>query len=311
MPDLKLGILLWSQATDWPQFLESAKRVDELGYDHLWTWDHLHPIFGATDQPIYEGWTTLAAWAMATKRVRLGLMVGANTFRNPGLFAKCATTLDHISGGRAICGVGGAWFEYEHVAHGIDFGSGFGQRLDWMDDAVGVMRALFDGREVTHHSEKYHFEELAHLPLPLQKRLPIMIGGSGEKKTLRTVAKYADMWNAAGSVDEMRHKDAVLRRHCEDVGRDEREIERTLEVHLVIRDSEAEARRFWKLQLERNRDEFEEMDSLWLGSPEQIAERCLAFGEIGFHTVVAEIPAPFDMETIERLILEVKPMVVR
>src|SRR5512137_3024766 len=118
MPHLKLGILLWSQATEWPPLLDAAKRIDRLGYDHLWTWDHLYAIWGEPDQPIFEGWTTLAAWAAVTERVRLGLMVGANTFRNPGLVAKTATTLDHISGGRAICGIGGAWFEYEHAAHG-------------------------------------------------------------------------------------------------------------------------------------------------------------------------------------------------
>ena len=309
MPDLKLGVLLWSQATEWPPLLEAAKRIDQLGYDHLWTWDHLYAIWGEPAQPIFEGWTTLAAWAAVTERVRLGLMVGANTFRNPGLFAKTATTLDHISGGRAILGIGGAWFELEHTAHGIEFGSGFGQRLDWMDESVGVMRKLLDGEEVTLASEKYRFEKLAHLPLPLQTHLPIMIGGIGEKKTLRTIAKYGDMWNGFGTPEELKHKDEVLRRHCEDVGRDEREIERTVGCQLVIRDTEEEARRFWMFQLEQNRCEFEDSSSLWLGSPEQIAERCRAFQEIGFNTVVVELPAPFDMETIERLVLEVKPLV--
>ena len=135
--DLKLGILLWSQAAPWPEMLDAARRVDRLGYDHLWTWDHLYAIFGDPYQPIVEGWTALAAWAMATERTRLGLLVGANTFRNPGLVAKTATTLDHISGGRAILGIGGAWIELEHQAHGIDFGSGFGQRLDWLEESVG------------------------------------------------------------------------------------------------------------------------------------------------------------------------------
>ena len=130
MNDMKLGILLWSQATDWPAFVDGARRVEELGYDHLWTWDHLHAIFGDPEQPIYEGWMSLAAWAQATSRIRLGLLVGAVTFRNPGLVAKLATTLDHISNGRAILGLGGAWFEYEHTAHGIDFGKSVGERLD-------------------------------------------------------------------------------------------------------------------------------------------------------------------------------------
>ena len=137
MTDLKTGILLWSQGASWPEQLEAAQRVDRLGYDHLWTWDHLYAIFGDPYQPIFEGWTSLAAWAMATERTRLGLLVGANTFRNPGLVAKTAATLDHISGGRAILGIGGAWMELEHQAHGIDFGSGFGQRLDWLDESVG------------------------------------------------------------------------------------------------------------------------------------------------------------------------------
>src|SRR5919112_1980890 len=105
--ETKLGILLWSQATDWPSFEASATRVDELGYEHLWTWDHLYAIFGDPYQPIFEGYSTLAAWAKVTTRARLGLLVGANTFRNPGLVAKTITTIDHISGGRAICGIGG------------------------------------------------------------------------------------------------------------------------------------------------------------------------------------------------------------
>src|ERR1044071_8669583 len=149
MSDVKLGILLWSQAATWPEMLDAAKRVDRLGYDHLWTWDHLYAIFGDPYQPIIEGWMALAGWAMATERTRLGLLVGANTFRNPGLTAKLAETLDHISEGRAILGIGGAWMELEHQAHGIDFGSGFGQRLDWLDESTAAMRALLDGETVT------------------------------------------------------------------------------------------------------------------------------------------------------------------
>jgi alkanesulfonate monooxygenase SsuD/methylene tetrahydromethanopterin reductase-like flavin-dependent oxidoreductase (luciferase family) len=124
--ELKMGILLWNQATDWPAYEAAARRVDELGYDHLWAWDHLHAIFGEPQQPIFEGWLSLAAWAKVTSRVRLGLLVGAIPFRNPGLVVKQATTLDHLSGGRAILGLGGAWFEYEHTAHGIDFGRSAG-----------------------------------------------------------------------------------------------------------------------------------------------------------------------------------------
>src|SRR4051794_28526975 len=113
MDDFKLGVLLWSQGSSWPDFEHAAQRVDELGYEHLWTWDHLHAIFGELQQNIVESWMSRAAWAKATTRIRLGVLVGSNTFRNPGLVAKLATALDHISNGRAIMGLGGAWFHYE------------------------------------------------------------------------------------------------------------------------------------------------------------------------------------------------------
>jgi alkanesulfonate monooxygenase SsuD/methylene tetrahydromethanopterin reductase-like flavin-dependent oxidoreductase (luciferase family) len=315
MTDLKTGILLWSQAATWPEMVEAAQRVDRLGYDHLWTWDHVYAIFGDPYQPIFEGWTALAAWAMATERTRLGLLVGANTFRNPGLTAKTAATLDHISGGRAILGIGGAWFDLEHEAHGIDFGTGFGQRLDWMDESVAAMRSLLDGGTVTSEpGGHYAFDGLRHLPLPVQPRLPIMIGGSGEKKTLRTVAKYADMWNAMGTIDVMTRKVEILRGHCEAVGRDIGEIEFTLAVKLTIRDSKAEAERVRWAATEHNRTpraEVEDDDTFWEGSPEEIADRLRPYVELGFRTVISEQPAPYDVETFERFIGEVKPLIDR
>ena len=202
MSDVKLGINLWSQASDWPSFLAAGTRAEELGYDSLWTWDHIYAIFGDPHQPILEGYAALAALAQATSRIRLGLFVGANTFRNPGLAVKSLTTIDHVSGGRAVMGIGGAWFEGEHTAFGIDFGSGFGQRLDWLDESVAAMRTVLDGGSVTSdESGHYEFDDLRHLPGTIQQRLPIMIGGSGEKKTLRTVAKYADMWDVGISPD--------------------------------------------------------------------------------------------------------------
>jgi alkanesulfonate monooxygenase SsuD/methylene tetrahydromethanopterin reductase-like flavin-dependent oxidoreductase (luciferase family) len=311
--DLKTGILPWSQAAAWPELLDAAKRVDRLGYDHLWAWDHLYSIFGDPYQSIFEGWTTLAAWAMATERTRLGLLVGANPFRNPGLVAKMAATLDHISDGRAILGIGGAWHEQEHRAHGIDFGSGFGQRLDWMDEAVAAMRTVLDGGSVTSPpGGRYTFDDLRQQPRPIQPRLPIMIGGSGEKKTLRTVAKYADMWNAMGPLDVMARKVDVLKRHCDDVGRNIDDIEFTLGVKFTIRDSEAEADRAWRAAMEHNRtpmSKVEDDDTFWNGTPEQLADRLRPYVDLGFRTVISEQPAPYDSETIERFIGEVKPLV--
>ncbi len=134
MGKIKLGALCWNQHTEWAALLAAGIRADRLGYDTLWCWDHLYPIVGEPRGPIFEGWLTNAAWAQPTGRVRIGLMVGANTFRNPAHVAKMATTLDHISGGRAILGIGGAWFEEEHRDFGIEFGSGFPERLRWLGE---------------------------------------------------------------------------------------------------------------------------------------------------------------------------------
>ena len=309
----RLGILLWNQATDWQAFEAAARRVDELGYEHLWTWDHLYAIFGDPYQEIFEGYTTLAAWAMVTRNVRLGLLVGANTFRNPGLVAKMMTNLDHMSEGRAILGLGGAWFELEHQAYGLEFGWSVGQRLDWMDEAVEAIRHLIGGEAFSSNGEgRYRFDQLRMDPAAVQARLPIMIGGGGERKTLRTVAKYADMWNESGSVELLAHKDEVLRAHCESVGRDSAEIERTTSCKPVIRSTEAEARRVWEAQMAHNRtpmSEVEDDETFWSGTPEQIAEMMIARRRIGFDTFIAEMAAPYDEETLERWIGEVKPMV--
>ncbi len=313
MTDLKLGILPWSQGATWPELLETAKCVDRLGYDSLWTWDHVYAIFGDPYQGIFDGYSCLAAWAMATEGTSLGLLVGANTFRNPGLVAKTIATIDHISNGRAVAGLGGAWFDLEHEAHGIDFGSGFGQRLDWLDEAVSAVRRLLDGETVTSvPGGHYAFDRAVHHPAPIQRHLPIMIGGGGEKKTLRTVATYADIWNVMGTVEEMAHKVDVLHGHCEAVGRDPAEIEFTLGIKATIRDSEAEADRVWRAAMEHNRTPLADVaddNTFWNGTPEQLAERLAPYVALGFRTVISEQPAPYDVETLERLIGEVKPLV--
>jgi len=315
MNDLKLGVLLWNQATDWPSYLAAVEKIDELGYDHLWAWDHLYAIFGDPLQPIFEGWASLSAAAMATKHLRLGLLVGANTFRNPGVVAKLATTLDHISGGRAILGLGGAWMEPEHTAFGIDFGSGFGQRLDWLEESVAGVHAMLDGKAVTSApGGRYQFDAAEVHPRPLQAHLPIMIGGSGEKKTLRTVARHADLWNAMGDVDLLRHKVEVLRGHCDAEGRDIAEIDFTLGVKLTIRDSAAESERVWAAAMAHNKTPMswvEDDVTFFNVTPEQAVERLAPYVELGFRTIISEQPAPYDTETLERFIGEVKPLLER
>ena len=252
MPTIGLGIQLWAQNTDWPSYLAAARRVDELGYDHLWTWDHLVSAVGDPDRPVFEGYTSLAAWAAVTSQTRLGLLVGANTFRNPAVVAKMVATIDHISGGRAILGLGGGWHEREHAAFGLDFGRGFGDRLDWLEEALQVVRPLMAGEEVTHEGPHYRTDRLRLAPPPLQARIPIMVGGVGEKKTLRSVARHADIWNAQLELDEAPHKLEVLRAHCADAGRDPAEIELTYNCTIVIRDREAEAQAVLDRQVAHN-----------------------------------------------------------
>jgi F420-dependent oxidoreductase-like protein len=298
------GAQLWSQATDWPRFQAAALEAEAAGWDSVWTWDHLLAIQGPWRQPIFEGWLTLAAWAALTTRIRLGLMVGANTFRNPGLTAKLATTLDHISNGRAVLGIGGAWFEREHDAHGIDFGAGFGERLDRLDQAVGLIRRLLDGETVEHDGPAYTMHEAEQLPRPIQKRLPILVGGSGPKKTLRTVARYADCWNTSGTPDEVAAKDAILREHCLAVGRDQAEIERTVSFPIVIRDRRADAEVALAGLLDHNQVEggAEGMGvPVLLGPPADVAAELLPYRRLGFGTVIVRLPAPFDAETLARI----------
>ncbi len=235
-------------------------------------------------------------------------MVGANTFRNPALVAKMATTLDHISGGRAYLGIGAAWFETEHVAYGIDFGASVGERLDRLDEAVAIMRGMLHGEEPSGR-EVYAAREVRNDPAPVQRTLPILIGGGGERKTLQTTARYADAWNIGGTLEEVRHKDEVLRRWCTEVGRDESEIERTLGADMVVlRDDPAEARRV--------ADEISRRQGGWksgpefVGTPEELAEKLAPYVSLGFGHIYFDYAAPWDAETLERLIGEVKPMIL-
>jgi len=177
------------------------------------------------------------------------------------------------------------------------------------------MRSLLDGETVTSPpGGRYRFSDLRLLPVPVQAHLPIMIGGSGEKKTLRSVANYADQWNAMGSVEKLRHKVEVLREHCDTVGRDFDEIELTAGCKPIIRSTEGEARALWESQMAHNRTPMtrvENDDTFWVGTPEHVAEKMIERKALGFHTFIGELAAPFDDETIDRWITEVKPMVER
>ena len=295
------GLQLWSQATTWPAFRDAARLAEAHGWDSIWTWDHLLAIFGPWEQPIFEGWSLMTALGPVTERVRLGLMVGANTFRNPGHTAKLATTLDHVSGGRAVLGIGGAWFEREHDAFGFDFGSSPGERLDRLDEAVVLMRRLLDGERFSHEGPVYTFHDALDMPVPVQAHLPILVGGSGRRKTLRTVAARADAWNTSGELDEVRDAVAALEGHARDVGRDLATLEMTVSFPLVIGASAGEARRRMDAAMAANGITSMDGGPHLTGTPDELADAVRPYRDLGFSTVIVRMPAPYDDETIERI----------
>ncbi len=300
-PGMRFGLQLWSQSTDWPTFRDAALAAEASGWDSVWTWDHLLAIFGPWEQPIFEGWMAIAGLAPLTTRVRLGLMVGANTFRNPGLTAKVATTLDHLSGGRAVLGIGGAWFEREHEAFGIDFGASPGERLDWLDESVALMRRLLDGERFSHAGDTYTFTDALNAPRPIQAHLPILIGGSGRRKTLRTVAERADGWNASGTVEEVTESLDALAAHARDVGRDLATLEKTISFPIVIDDDADAAQRRMDVLMAANGVTSMGGGPHLVGSPAEVADAIRPYRDLGFETVIVRMPAPYDAQTIERI----------
>ncbi|HKZ91568.1 MAG TPA: LLM class flavin-dependent oxidoreductase [Candidatus Limnocylindrales bacterium] len=311
MPDmsapLKLGADCWNSYTDWPAWLAAMQRAERLGYDSLWAPDHIYPPNGDPYGPCLEPYMAIAPVAAMTSRPSIGLMVGANTYRNPALVAKMVTTLDHISGGRAILAIGSAWNEIEHTGFGFDFGDSPGERLRWLREALPVIRGMLDGKRPSAAGGHYHMQDAVNEPLPLQAHLPILIGGSGRRVTLRLVAEHADICNIGGRPAEVREKDAVLVGHCEVVGRDEREIERSIDVGVpTIRDSRAEAEAF-NVSIFEGHGGAAPWANQPVGTAEDVFERLAEYVALGYHHLVFYFPKPFDEETMTRLATEIRP----
>jgi F420-dependent oxidoreductase-like protein len=304
---MRFGAAFWINRTSWAELRDACLAAEAAGWDSIWVDDHLLADEGDATDPKFEGWATLAALATLTTRVRLGLLVAANTFRDPGLTAKLATTIDHLSDGRSVLGLGGGWFEREHDAFGIDFGTGFGARLDRLDEAVGLIRRLLDGERVTHQGGHYGMTDALVAPLPVQRRLPILIGGSGPTKTLRTTARYADLWNGFGPPDRIKAVSEILRERCDEEGRPFDDIERTVTTHIVIRDDPAAAQAAWD-ETARHHGIVGRVGAdgtgrgRTAGGPPATVDAYLdGYRALGVGEVVVVFRAPFDLETIRRI----------
>jgi len=259
--------------------VEQAKAAEAAGFDLVTVMDHLYQIagIGGPEEPMLEGWLTLAAIARETRRVRLGTLVTGVTYRNPALLAKEATTLDVISNGRAILGLGAAWNDVEHEGYGFEFPP-VGQRMDRLDEALAIIKAMFTEDRPSFHGEYYSIERALNVPRPIQPNGPkILVGGGGEQRTLRIAAKYADMthWFSIG-LDALKHKTEVLERYCEEIGRDPSTIERTIGAPVIVVGSEAEAKPFLDA-IPAERRPF-----VKIGGPEQAAEGLRPYIEAGF-----------------------------
>jgi F420-dependent oxidoreductase-like protein len=218
-----------TDATMFDDVFAHAAAAEASGFESVWVMDHFWqlPALGGPDEPILEAYTLLGALAASTESVQLGTLVTGVTYRNPALLAKMVTTLDIISRGRAILGIGAAWYEPEHVGYNFDFPRA-GERLDRLEEAVQICRAMFRDDHQTWKGRYFSIEDARNVPRPIQPGgPPIMIGGGGEKRTLRLVAQYADMCNISGGPETIAHKLDVLRTHCKDVGRDPSEITTT------------------------------------------------------------------------------------
>jgi F420-dependent oxidoreductase-like protein len=259
--------------------VEQAKAAETAGFDVVTVMDHLYQIggIGTPEEPMLEGWSVLAALARETRRVRLGTLVTGVTYRNPALLAKQATTLDTISGGRAILGLGAAWNDVEHAGYGYDFPP-IRERMDRLEEALAIIEAMFTEERPSFSGTYYRIEEALNVPRPVQPGGPkILVGGGGEQRTLRIAAKYADMthWFSLG-LDALKRKTEILERYCEEIGRDVSTIERTTGAPVIITEDEAQAQAFIE-RVPPDRRPF-----LHAGPPEQMAEVLRPYIEAGF-----------------------------
>ncbi|GAA3544296.1 LLM class F420-dependent oxidoreductase [Amycolatopsis ultiminotia] len=308
-------------AQHWTTMLDLARYADAGHYESIWVYDHFHTVPVPSDEATHEAWSLMAAYGAATERVRLGQMCTCMGYRNPAYLAKVAATIDVLSGGRVEMGIGGGWYEHEWRAYGYGFPSA-GDRLGQLDEGVQIMRQLWTEGKATFEGKHYQVDGAISRPLPLQEGgIPLWIAGGGEKKTLRTAAKYASYTNFAGKPDEFKHKSEVLEAHCKDVGTDFGKIVRSANYNVVIGETEKDVqdRLAWIRAHHEPHLPADVLESTYqnystgplVGTPEQIVERLKELEGLGMTYAIAYfVESAFDRSGVELYTSKVLPELI-
>ncbi|HEY5652022.1 MAG TPA: LLM class F420-dependent oxidoreductase [Acidimicrobiia bacterium] len=294
----------------WPTMLKAAHRIEDLGYETAWVYDHFHTVPHATQEPTYECWTLMAALAASTSRVRLGQMCTCNSYRNPAHLAKVASSVDVISGGRLEFAIGAGWYVEEYLAYGYEYPRD-GVRLAQLDEAVQIIKKMWTDDEATFEGKHYSVRGAINRPKPLQSPHPPMwIAGGGEQKTLRLVARYGDYSNVAGTVDVFQRKNRILDEHCAEIGRDPSEVGRTCHMFVTVADSEAALRSSVERvasQIGRTVEKFLASAQTVAGTPQQVIDRLGEYQDAGCSYITAYFGDVVWGESMEVFASEVMP----
>jgi F420-dependent oxidoreductase-like protein len=304
---IRFGVHSGPQNTSFEDYRDRWLRCEELGYDWVSDFDHFYPIHSDPAGSQFEGLTLLSAMAAHTNRVRCGMLVLGVTYRHPAVVAKMAATIDHVSGGRLELGMGAAWFELEHEQYGIPFPR-IGVRMDMLDEACRILRSLWTQETTTFEGRHFQLEGARCEPKPMQEHLPLVIGGAGERRTLRIVAEHGDIWNMLywSDLDEYRHKLDVLAGHCSDVGRDPGDVRKSLTFRALLDEDEGAAReRAHELHGDPLPERLQKM--MIVGTPEQCVERLRAYADLGVGDFLLGAMTPIDWQTIELVANSVAP----
>jgi len=303
---IRFGIASGQQRYQWPQLRQLWEVADRAGYDSLWTGDHLYAIMTEPSESTFEGWSTLAALSQHTSRARIGSLVNCNGFRNPCLTAKMAVTLDHLSDGRFILGLGAGWFEQEHRSLGFEF-QPILERLHALDEACQIIKAMLTEGRASFHGSHYEIADAICSPKPIQRpRPPLMIAGRGENVLLKIVAEHADMWNAQGNPEQMKRLIEVIRRHADRVQRDTDEIEKTVVITLCYspsREQEEEAISFAAMIGRTSAEEARKQ--MMIGDKQECLDKIELYCRAGVTHFIFMPREPFEPDGISRYADEV------